>query len=350
MAEDRVLLRSPFRGTPEEDPAEFWRRLEVYMTYKNIAPPDQLRLVKAMLVENGQDWAEQLQEEQKDTIGHLKVAFSEKFIKPSVLRFRSACEMFGKKQADNESVDAYANRLRGLAKRVDIDDATLLCAFVSGLRGKLASFVLGKNAPNIESAINDARVVEISLTESAGGDTGLLSQQIIEMRRDLQKLAQRYDSIAINAPVQRERSKSPAPKVTFQEPPVQIGRGRGYAVLHALRGGGGPRGYGQTRGRKRSYQVLQALRGRGRGNFRGNARRGFQPPQNYAPQQDATQFEQYQNPTQSVHYGANAGPKCGKCGLNRHSNVLYCPANNQQCLHCGRMGHFKKCCRLARLD
>jgi len=91
-------------------------------------------------VENAQEWAEKLEGAQKDTIDHLKAAFSKRFIKPPVLRFRSACEMFGKKQADNESVDAYANRLHSLAKRVDIDDATLLYAFVSGLRGKLASF------------------------------------------------------------------------------------------------------------------------------------------------------------------------------------------------------------------
>ena len=167
---------------------------------------------------------------QKDTIDHLKVAFFERFIKPPVLRFRSACEMFEKKQADNESVDAYANRLRSLAKRVDIDDATLLYEFVSGLRRKLFSFVLGKNPANIESAINDARVAEMSLGETVESDTGFLSQQVTEMRRDLQKLAQRYDSIAISAPVQRERPKLPVPTVTFQEPPAQVGRGRGYGV------------------------------------------------------------------------------------------------------------------------
>jgi len=124
MTEDSVP--SPFQGTPEEDPAEFWRRLEMYMAYKNIRPPDQLRLVKAMLVENTQDWAEKLNGAQKDTINHLKVVFGERFIKPTVFKFRSACEMFGKKQADNESVDAYASRLRSFAKRVNIDHATLL--------------------------------------------------------------------------------------------------------------------------------------------------------------------------------------------------------------------------------
>jgi len=196
--------------------------------------------------------------------------------------------MFGKKQADNESVDAYANRLRSLTKRVDIDDATLLYAFVSGLRGKLASFVLGKNPANIESAINDARVAEMSLGEIAGSDTGFLSQKVTEMRRDLQKLAQRYDSIVISAPVQRERQKSPVPRVTFQEPPAQVERGRGYGVLQALRGnsfGGAGRGRAG-----RGYQVMQALRGGGRENFRGNTRGTFQPQQNYSPQQEMNQF------------------------------------------------------------
>jgi len=321
------------------------------MAYKNIAPPDQLRLVIAMLVENAQDWVQKLGGDQKNTIGHLKAAFSERFVKTPVLRFRSACEMFGKKQADNESVDAYVNRLRSLAKRVDIDDATLLYAFVSGLRGKLASFVLGKNPANIETAINDARVAEMSLGEVAGSDTGFLSQQVMEMRRDLQKLAQRYDSIAISALVQSKRPKSPTPRVTFQEPPAEVGRGRGYATLQAMRGGS-PRGFGQSRGRgTRGYQVLQAMRGRGRRYFRGNAMGGFQPQQNYTSQQETTQFGQYFDPTQSgPQYGASGEARCGKCENNRHSNVLYCPANNQQCLHCGRMGHYKRCCRLARSD
>jgi len=37
MAEDRALLFSPFRGTPDEDPAEFWRRLGV-QKYRTIRP------------------------------------------------------------------------------------------------------------------------------------------------------------------------------------------------------------------------------------------------------------------------------------------------------------------------
>jgi len=118
------------------------------------------------------------------------------------------------------------------------------------------------------------------------------------MRRDLQKLAQRYDSIAIIAPVQKERPKSPVSRVTFQEPPAQVGRGRGYGVLQALRGGSfGKAGKGRA---GRGYQVMQALRGGGRGNFRGNTRKTFQPQQNYLPQQEMNQFGQHFDPTQTA--------------------------------------------------
>jgi len=114
---------------------------------------------------------------------------------------------------------------------------------------------------------------------------------------------------------------------------------------------GSPVGFRHSRGRgraSRGHQLLQAMRGGGRRYFRGNARGGFQ--QNYPSQQETTQPGQYYDPTQSAQYGATGEPKCCKCGNNRHSNVLYCPANNQQCLHCGRVGHYERCCRLARSD
>jgi len=77
-------------------------------------------------------------------------------------------------------------------------------------------------------------VAEMSLGKATGNDTGFLSQQVMKMRRDMQKLAQRYNSIAISAPVQSKRPKSPTPRVTFQKPPAEVGRGRGYAVLQAI--------------------------------------------------------------------------------------------------------------------
>ena len=58
MAEERVLLPAPFRGLAQEDPAEFWRRLQNYAEYRGLDPVATLRLAKAMLTEEACDWLE----------------------------------------------------------------------------------------------------------------------------------------------------------------------------------------------------------------------------------------------------------------------------------------------------
>ena len=98
-----------------------------------------------MLTETARDWLENLLATNTDTYAHLKATFEERYIQPTILRFRSAREVFGKKQENQESVDVYANRLQSLAKRIQIDDQTLLYGFLNGIKPKLVPHVLGKN-------------------------------------------------------------------------------------------------------------------------------------------------------------------------------------------------------------
>jgi len=97
MAEERTLLPNQFKGGPDEDPAEFWRRLDNYVAYKNLTADASIRLAKAMFVQSACDWLDGLEDAKKDTLEHLKAAFTERFIQPSILRFKSAREISGKK-------------------------------------------------------------------------------------------------------------------------------------------------------------------------------------------------------------------------------------------------------------
>ena len=124
---------------------------------------------------------------------HLETAFKQRYIQPSVLRFISACELFGKKQRSDESVDAYVSRLRTLSKKVDVDDKALLYALLSGLKSPMASYVLGKNPQMFAEAVVAARLAEFSVVEGASHAYQQLCTQLAEMRQDIQKLAQRYD-------------------------------------------------------------------------------------------------------------------------------------------------------------
>ena len=73
----------------------------------------------------------------------------------------------------------------------------------------------------MQAAVDDARIAEISIGEAATVDNTLLAEKVSQMRNDLQKLAQRYDSIALTAPVQegqRPPHKHPHGASPFRTP------------------------------------------------------------------------------------------------------------------------------------
>jgi len=222
MAEaDKVILPDPFSGSPHEDASEFWRRLTTYLTYKGINDPaERLKLAKAMLTQDAADWLESLNQTQQGSFDQLKLEFESHYIKPVALRFRSANALFKERQSPNETVDAYAVRIRSLSKKVAVSDSTLLYAFVSGLRPAIATFGLGRSPETMNAAVNDARISEMANLATTN-NTDMVTEQLAQMRNELQKLAQRYDSIALTAPVQEEPRPFSQPqtrRVVFEEP------------------------------------------------------------------------------------------------------------------------------------
>jgi len=140
-----------------EDAAEYWRQLNTYNQFKGNEDAAKLHLVKALFIEAACDWLDNLEPQKKDTYNHLETAFKKRYIQPSVLRFRSACELFSKKRRPAETVYAYVSRLRTLSKKVDVDDKALLHALFSGLKSPMTSYVLGKNPQTFAEAVDAAR-------------------------------------------------------------------------------------------------------------------------------------------------------------------------------------------------
>jgi len=104
----------------------------------------------------------------------------------------------------------------------------LLYALLSGLKPKLASFVLARNPQTFVDAVDSARIVEYSIVDSGPDDQ--LTGQMAELRKDIQRLAQRYDSSpSLSAAIQNNSSPIPARRVTFQQPRGQANRGRVFA-------------------------------------------------------------------------------------------------------------------------
>jgi len=57
---------------------------------------DKLRLIKAICIDQAADWADKLEPNKRATFEAFKQAFERRWVKPAVLKFRSAREMFTK--------------------------------------------------------------------------------------------------------------------------------------------------------------------------------------------------------------------------------------------------------------
>jgi len=213
----------------------------------------------------------------------------------------------------NDSGDSYANRTRKLANRIDASYETLRYAFLSGLRPKIASFVLLKKPDTMNKALDAARVAEMSLGEALKSENNELTEQLTEIRRDSKKMAEKYDSISPSPSIQNERTRSPNRPVTFERVRDTTHRPRPLSP-----------GYDRRQDGSYTYQVrsnfsgrpMPMPRGRGRGKsigarpFAFGARNGqsFNPQwrDNFNGQQFGSQYP----PTG----GQPANPRCKKCG------------------------------------
>jgi len=63
----------------------------------------------------------------------------------------------------SKSVDEYANRIKNLGKRVELDDSTLMYALLNGLKPAIKGQVLAKNPRSFAEAVDGARLAQLSV-------------------------------------------------------------------------------------------------------------------------------------------------------------------------------------------
>ena len=104
---------------------------------------------------------------------------------------------------------------------------TALDWFRSYLTERTQSFVFaGKQtmAYQVDCSVPQSSVLGplsfVAYADDMIDDSAQIANQLTEMRKDISRMAQRYDSLAISAPMQHERNrpKSPVRRVSFSEP------------------------------------------------------------------------------------------------------------------------------------
>ena len=107
MAEDKMLMPSPFLGRSSDDADDFYQQFTKYVAYKELNDEKQFALFKVLLSGQAGLWLEGLPANKKDTWANMKTSFETTYRKPILMKYRCGKEIFSRRQLEGETVDDY---------------------------------------------------------------------------------------------------------------------------------------------------------------------------------------------------------------------------------------------------
>lgn len=308
MAEFGGVRPPTFAGKREEDADAFVKAFERYTKFKEITDGDKkLNLFAVLLHGSAADWFDALPDTAKDNFAHLSASFAQRYQLTDSLKYKSASDLFTKKQSDNESADEFVTRMRKLARLVEVDDKILQFALINGFRPHIAAHVTQCKSDTVDKILEAARLAELAFDRATVSDSAVC-QQLADMNAEMRRLAVKVDRATTTTAV--SRSPTPERRVRFTRPasPVDVRRST------TVQDGGRRPTDGNRSGRDASFQR-----------------------QTYNEQQPRRDHQQPREATRS----------CTRCARN-HGINSYCPARdpNKCCNYCKKHGHFEAACFL----
>lgn len=302
-----------FAGKTNEDADAFIKAFDRFIVYKEIADGQkQVNLLAVLLKESAGDWYESLRDVQKDNIAHLREAFATRYQTPDALKYKSASEIFTRKQTPEESVDDYIMRMRKLAKLIEADDNILRYAIINGLLPYISIQVTQAKPTTIDAILDIARLAELTMPRamSVSDNSATVNKQLAELTATVQLLAVQMNK-ATTSTIQ-PRSPTPERRVRFDEVPSPM-----YEQQRPSR---------NNERRSTPIPTHQPM-----GQSGGQYNRAGPPPQPWFTQHDKR--------------NASAEQPCTRCA-RKHNRQAYCPAMDPSkvCNFCGKRFHFQAAC------
>jgi len=140
MTEDKTIGPGTFSGTTGEDGDRWLKHFEHYCAYKGYPEAKQLALCKVLLTGSAAIWLDTSDE--INSMASFKAEFNKRYITPEIIKYRSAKEIFSRRQREDECADDYISYMRKWATNVDISDNKVIqYAVLNGLRPHIAAYV-----------------------------------------------------------------------------------------------------------------------------------------------------------------------------------------------------------------
>ena len=312
---DSVLAPKAFRGGSDQDPERWLEYFNRYCEFRKLSATAREELFKMMLQDAAADWLVGLPRVEALSLPELQEQFRKNYFRSPQLQWKDASDLWGQGQQPTERVQDFVIRLRRAAKRLNLTPELTHHAFIHGLRPKLRLAVVQQGLKSLERSIEAAHIAEAAAESSDDPVPSLLLQAL----RDHTAIASK----------QSEDLKH----LTSCVASLMAGNTQRQAIAV------------MTEPTAQSQQQQQPQR-------RFNNRPLKQTPQNQQRERYAQQNSTHSGGQRSVSQPTvnNQQPLCRWCGRAQHQQRSECPAQGQQCRHCGKQNHFAAVCRSSRPD
>ena len=222
-------LPQTFTGLSDLAPADWLREVAKYADYRELTDEKRLKLHKFLLQSAAADWLDLQPATAVDTMQHFKESFTARFGTSDIQKYKTAQDIFTRKQTRNEPVEIFINDIQKLCKQISVDDAVVRYAILNGMRPDLAAYVIRQRPSNIAEITAAAKMAEAT---SVSTPDEPYANQMLNMETELRRLSEKIDrctASSISAQPARSASPSlsgtpPARRVSFSSSPTMFTR------------------------------------------------------------------------------------------------------------------------------
>lgn len=253
------------------------------------------------------------------------------------------------KQETGQTVEEFIAKVRKQGNLIGASQNEIYMAVITGLRHDLKAQIMQWDPVTIEDVIKRGRVAERYPITRAYHDNSGRTDEISKLMRTVNEISDK-----LTTPVQRARSTTP-PRVRFEEIRNQDQGTQNRPLAREQT----PTRF-ETQGRpptppqhtQQTYNATNTNREQDRPSYqtRYNDQQRFDQPRPW--QQRGTYRQRFNDGPRYTgnRYGNEQqapGASCSSCGRN-HEREERCPARGTTCGMCGKMNHWRICCRGGR--
>jgi len=144
------------------------------------------------------DWLASLPDTSTDSYANIKQAFDARYKVPEMVKYKSAKDLFSRKQQQSESVDDFCAGLQKAARIIGADEKTTVYAALNGISPSLVGFIAQRKPETMATLLEAARIAELTIPAQKNAQDEV-SSQISEVKAEMQKLNEKWERVAVNA-------------------------------------------------------------------------------------------------------------------------------------------------------